>query len=371
MQHINSVLRFLAWPTVCGLLIALLALQFLQLQALSKNTTGIGPQSTLSYAAAVTKTAPSVVNIYTSKVIRQQIHPFFNDPIFKHFFSRGNIPQQERIQRSLGSGVIVSKEGYILTNHHVIQGATKILVALYDGRETFANLVGSDPDTDLAILQIDLPDLSPAPVSDKHNLRVGDVVLAIGNPFGFEQTVTQGIISATGRYGLQLNTYENFIQTDAAINPGNSGGALIDVQGNLIGINSAIWSKSGGSQGIGLAIPIDTASKVLLDIVQYGRVIRGWLGVEGRQFRAPSDLKELPHNGIIITATHPSGPAAKAGLLPGDLIIALNDKPIQDAQKTMQQVAQMRPDTKIRMVVVRDGTQHTIDVYTQERPPTP
>lgn len=371
--------QFLAWPIVCGLLIALLLLQLLpQLRPHEQDQPANNTehhetrkpwQGPASYSLAVKRTAPAVVNIYTSKIIKQQLHPFFGDPVFRHFFNRGNAPQQERIQRSLGSGVIVSPEGYLLTNHHVIKDADKILVALYDGRETFADIVGSDPDTDLAVLKIDMPNLLAAPINEAGKMEVGDVVLAIGNPFGFEQSVSQGIISATGRHGLNLNTYENFIQTDAAINPGNSGGALINAYGDLIGINSAIWSKSGGSQGIGLAIPIDTATAVMMEIMQYGRVIRGWLGMEGRQFLAkqPSS-SQVPPTGIIVTNTHPSGPAAQAGVLPGDLIVELNGEKVDNAYRIMQRVAQIRPGKKVHAIIIRDGKRLAVDIAVWERP---
>lgn len=371
----KAFFQFLAWPITCGLLIALLFLQLRPQSEQAINTiaqqapTHQTWQGPVSYAPAVKKTAPAVVNIYTSKIIQQQLHPFFNDPFFRHFFSRGNAPQQERIQRSLGSGVIVSNKGYLLTNHHVIKDADQILVALYDGRETLASIVGSDPDTDLAVLKIDLPNLLAAPLNQPGKMEVGDVVLAIGNPFGFEQSVSQGIISATGRHGLNLNTYENFIQTDAAINPGNSGGALINAHGKLIGINSAIWSKSGGSQGIGLAIPIDTAIAVMKQIMQHGRVIRGWLGMEGRQFiaKAKSPSEAAP-TGIIVTNTHPSGPAAQAGVLPGDLIVELNGEAVNDAYMIMRQVAQLPPGSKIETIIVRDGKRLAVDIAVWERP---
>ncbi len=375
--------KFLAWPIVFGLLIALL---FLQLQPQLRphhkdpeqhqpasdtehHKTGNPWQGPVSYSMAVKRTAPAVVNIYTSKIIKQQPHPFFGDPVFRHFFNRDNAPQQERIQRSLGSGVIVSPEGYLLTNHHVIKDADKILIALYDGRETFADIVGSDPDTDLAVLKIDLPNLLTAPINESGVMEVGDVVLAIGNPFGFEQSVSQGIISATGRHGLNLNTYENFIQTDAAINPGNSGGALINAHGDLIGINSAVWSKSGGSQGIGLAIPIDTATAVMMEIMQHGRVIRGWLGMEGQQLltKQPSS-SQASATGIIVTNTHPSGPAAQAGVLPGDLIVELNGEKVDNAYRIMQRVAQIRPGKKVHAIIIRDGKRLAVDIAVWERP---
>ncbi|MFC6669476.1 trypsin-like peptidase domain-containing protein [Marinobacterium aestuariivivens] len=284
---------YLIWPIVTGILAAVLILQLFP-DLLSPQVTtveireaapadsgtphlGSGP---VSYSAAVELAAPAVVNIYTRTLVKQQLNPLFNDPFFRRFFDLGTPPQRERIESSLGSGVILSKQGYIVTNNHVIAGADSVLVALRDGRESQAEVIGTDPETDLAVLKINLPDLPSIALASSDSLRVGDVVLAIGNPFGVGQTVTMGIISATGRNSLGLNTYEDFIQTDAAINPGNSGGALIDAYGNLIGINSAIFSRSGGSQGIGFAIPSNLARQILQDLVENERVIRGWIGVE-------------------------------------------------------------------------------------------
>lgn len=350
----RDLLRFAAWPAICGLLIALIVLQYIDQHQQP------APTQPRSFADAVARTAPAVVNIYSSKVVQQKIHPFFNDPFFKHYFERSNSPRQQRFLSSLGSGVIVSEDGYLLTNHHVIKDADEILVSLNDGRESLATVVGYDKETDLAVLHIPLNDLTAAPMGNPMNARVGDVVLAIGNPFGYEQTVTQGIISAIGRHGVQISTYENFIQTDAAINPGNSGGALIDSQGNLLGINTAIVSQSGGYQGVGLAIPADTASKVLLDLIKYGRVIRGWLGVEAQllnpAFASRVGLRADQH-GMVITGTYPMGPAAKAGLLPGDIIIRIDGKSIRNGQLSMQQVANAKPGEQLKLSVYRDGQQ--------------
>src|SRR5690606_9051301 len=270
----------------------------------------------------VAKAAPAVVNVFTSKHVNVPLVPLPDDPMLRQLF--GQVPGLSRRESStsLGSGVIVSDQGYVLTNYHVVEAADAIEVALADGRRGAARLVGADPDTDLAVLKLDLRPLPVAALGPDRSLRVGDVVLAIGNPFGVGQTTTQGIVSALGRNGLGINTYENFIQTDAAINPGNSGGALIDADGNLVGINTAIYSESGGSLGIGFAIPIDAARKVMDDIIKTGSVRRGWLGVEpqditpelARAFGLPADTQ-----GVVIAGVLRDGPAGKAGLRVGDI----------------------------------------------------
>jgi Do/DeqQ family serine protease len=239
-----------------------------------------------SYYDAVQRATPSVVNIFTSKEIRSPRHPLLNDPIFRRFFG-DQLPDEAQRAASLGSGVIVSSSGYVLTNHHVVEAADEIEVALADGKKLLAKVVGNDPETDLAVLRLDAENLPAISFGSSDALRVGDVVLAIGNPFGVGQTVTSGIVSALGRTGLGINTFENFIQTDAAINPGNSGGALVDAAGNLIGINTAIFSRSGGSMGIGFAIPVSTAKMVLEQIVKSGSVTRGWIGVEVQEITPP------------------------------------------------------------------------------------
>ncbi len=364
-----QILKYITWPSAVGLLLAFIILQqYPHRSAIEHEARGDPRLGPVSYATAVKKAAPSVVNIYTSKIVRQQPHPFFKDRLFNQFFYRSNRSRKERIQRSLGSGVIISSEGYLLTNHHVIENADEILVQLQDNRETLAEIVGSDPDTDLAVLKIDLPDLIAATIGDPQAAQVGDVVLAIGNPFGLEQTVTQGIISATGRHGLNINTYENFIQTDAAINPGNSGGALIDVYGNLIGINSNIIE----AQGIGLAIPANIASKVLLDIIRHGRVIRGWLGIEAQQLSPrlaqQFAIKRPISHSLVVTGTYPNGPAHLAGLLPGDLITGINGQSMSNGHAGMQQVANTQPGGKIIIDVLRDGKPVQISVIVGTRP---
>ena len=277
---------------------------------------------------------------------------------------------RQRLESSLGSGVIVSEQGYILTNNHVIQGADEIAVALHDGRTSTATVVGSDPESDIAVLKIALKDLPVITLGQSKDMRVGDVVLAIGNPFGVGQTVTSGIVSATGRSHLGINTFENYIQTDAAINPGNSGGALINARGELIGINTAIYSQSGGSQGIGFAIPMQLAKDIMTQIIQYGHVIRGWLGVIIQeidpQLEESFGLKSL--NGALIAQVVRNGPADKAGLQPGDVITAIDGKPAMTTQDTLYRISRMKPGDKIDLTLVRKGKTIDKQVVVGERP---
>lgn len=336
-------------------------------QAPQTNTVVQGP---VTYADAVTIAAPAVVNLYTTKVINKPAHPLFEDPQFRRYFG-DNGPKQRRMESSLGSGVIMSPEGYILTNNHVTTGADQIVVALRDGRETLARVVGSDPETDLAVLKIDLKNLPSITLGRSDGLRVGDVALAIGNPFGVGQTVTMGIISATGRNQLGLNSYEDFIQTDAAINPGNSGGALVDANGNLTGINTAIFSKSGGSQGIGFAIPVKLAMEVMKSIIEHGQVIRGWLGIEVQPL-----TKELAESfgltgrpGIVVAGIFRDGPAQKAGLELGDVILSIDGAPAGDGRKSMNQVARIKPTDKVAILVMRNGKEIKLSAEIGLRPP--
>ena len=373
-------LKIYAWPLVVGLLVALLLIERFPhwvglpsanvnvLQAPFTRQTRQGPSS---YAGAVTQASPAVANLYTAKVVSKPIQPLYNDPAFRQFFG-DNLPQQKRMESSLGSAVLMSKEGYLLTNNHVTAGADQIIVALKDGRETMARVIGSDPETDLAVLKIDLPDLPAITLGRSDQMRIGDVVLAIGNPFGVGQTVTMGIISATGRNQLGLNTYEDFIQTDAAINPGNSGGALVDAQGNLLGINTAIFSRSGGSQGIGFAIPIKLALDVMRSIVEHGQVVRGWLGLEVQALTP--ELAEsfglLNSPGILVAGVYSGGPAAKAGLQPGDVILQIAQESAQDGRSSMNQVARMPPGEKIELKILRNGEPKTLHAVVGVRPPT-
>ena len=319
----------------------------------------------VSYSAAVKVATPAVVNIFTTQKVKQMNHPLLNDPVFREFFGN-QIPQQPQNENSLGSGVIVRADGYILTNNHVIAQAEHIVVALHDGRRAEAKVIGTDSDTDLAVIKIELDKLPVLPFKLSGN-EVGDVVLAIGNPFGVGQTVTQGIISATGRSDLGINTYEDFIQTDAAINPGNSGGALIDVAGNLIGVNTAIFSQSGGSLGIGFAIPAQICQQVLNSILKDGRVVRGWLGISLIPNTLDEDVLASKPVGVIVADVLRDGPADAAGVKRGDKIIQVNNEQISSASHLINYVALQAPASVIDVVVERDGKQQTLQVKVGER----
>ncbi|KDP84923.1 2-alkenal reductase [Cupriavidus sp. SK-3] len=326
-----------------------------------------------SYSEAAQQAMPAVVNIFTSKNgSKHTPNPQAEDPWFRFFFG-DRLPERQEPVSSLGSGVIVSAEGYILTNHHVVDGADEIEVALTDGRKANAKVVGSDPETDLAVLKITLKDLPAITLGRIENVKVGDVVLAIGNPFGVGQTVTMGIVSALGRSHLGINTFENFIQTDAAINPGNSGGALVDAQGNLLGVNTAIYSRSGGSLGIGFAIPVSTAKQVMESIISTGSVTRGWIGVEPQDMTpeiAESfglDAKE----GALIAAVVQGGPADKAGVKPGDVLVSVDGQGISDTTALLNAIAQLKPGAEVKMRVVRRGKPTELTVMIGKRPPPP
>ena len=333
---------------------------------LKANSEVIPAQS--SYREAVTRAMPAVVNIYTTKEVRQPQSPLLDDPFLRRFFGE-RVGDTEK-QMSLGSGVVVSHDGYIMTNNHVVETADQIEVAFEDGRKAPAKLVGTDPDTDLAVIKIDMPNLPAIAFADVDKARVGDVVLAIGNPFGVGQTVTMGIISALGRSQLGINIYENFIQTDAAINPGNSGGALIDTSGNLLGINSAIYSRSGGSLGIGFAIPVSTVKMVMDSIISKGQVVRGWIGVEPRDITPElADNLGLPKkDGVIIAAVLKNGPADKSGIRPGDILISIADKPISNMAEMFNLIAQLQPGTQTDMIVLRDNKEVKMNVGVGKRP---
>ena len=303
-----------------------------------------------SLVAAVRRAAPAVVSINTSRITR---HPFADDPWFRLFFGQ----QGSQSQSGLGSGVIMSADGYVLTNNHVVQEADHIEAVLADGRRANARVIGADPESDLAVLKIDLPDLPVMTPSDSDRIEVGDRVLAIGNPFGVGQTVTSGIVSALGRDQLGINTFENFIQTDAAINPGNSGGALTDEQGRLLGINTAIYSRSGGSLGIGFAIPVNVARQALQDIVQNGRVVRGWIGVESTALtpELAENLGAASAQGAIITGVLNGGPAARAGMRPGDVVTRINGRPIRTVAELRSGITALRPGTAATFTALRQG----------------
>jgi serine protease DegQ len=317
-----------------------------------------------SFRTAAQKASSAVVSINTSKAADRSQRS--NDPWFRFFFGDGN----NQPQSGLGSGVIVSPDGYVLTNNHVVEGADEIEVVLNDSRRTVAKVIGTDPDTDLAVLKIDLDKLPVIVLGNSDALQVGDQVLAIGNPFGVGQTVTSGIVSAMGRNQLGINTFENFIQTDAAINPGNSGGALVDTSGNLLGINTAIYSRSGGSMGIGFAIPVSTARLVMEGLVKDGQVTRGWIGVE------PNDLTpELAETfgvktrqGVIITGVLQAGPAAQAGLRPGDVITEVAGNDVRNVSELLSRVASLKPGEKSRFHVLRQSEKLELDVTPGVRP---
>jgi len=332
---------------------------------LTNNLTG----GAVSYADAVDLAAPAVVNIYTTKLITERANPLFNDPFFRHFFGDQLAPRQ-RLESSLGSGVVVSANGYILTNNHVVEGADEIQVALRDGRNAEATIVGTDPESDLAVLKVELEKLPVVTIGQSDEVRVGDVVLAIGNPFGVGQTVTMGIVSAMGRNTVGINTYENFIQTDAAINPGNSGGALINPFGHLVGINTAIFSKSGGYQGIGFAIPGKFAIEVMQELIQHGRVIRGWLGIEVQDItpELAESFRLKSAQGVIVAGILRKGPAAQAGLRPGDIIIKLNGMEIENTRQVMNAIANIKPDDNIKIDIMRQGKAMTLEGSVGQRP---
>jgi len=322
-----------------------------------------------SYYEAVRRATPSVVNIFTSKEVRSPRHPLLDDPLFRRFFG-DQIPDDAQRATSLGSGVIISANGYILTNNHVVEAADDIEVLLTDGKKLRARLMGSDPETDLAVLRVDAEKLPAIALGSSDALRVGDVVLAIGNPFGVGQTVTAGIVSALGRAGLGINTFENFIQTDAAINPGNSGGALIDARGGLIGVNTAIYSRSGGSMGIGFAIPVSTAKIVMDQLIKTGSVTRGWIGVEMQDITpAIAESFSLENTqGAIIAGVLRGGPAYKAGIKPGDVLLEIDGRPVADPQGMLNLVAALAPGNTARMKVKRQGREIDIQVTIGRRP---
>lgn len=377
LQQITRIL----WPIIAGILIALLVIR--EFPELTGRTRGIelnivdnsaianqipleGP---FSYATAVERAAPAVVNVYTTTIVETRAHPMARDPFFRNFFNLPSEPRRKRMESSLGSGVIVSANGYILTNHHVIAGADDIVVELKDGRVSQASVVGTDLDTDIAVLKIELNNL-PKLILTTSPGRVGDLVFAIGNPFGVGQTVTMGILSATGRNQVGLANYEDFIQTDAAINPGNSGGALINVRGELIGINTAIFTRSGGSNGIGFAIPASIATDIMQELIDHGHVVRGWIGVETKLLT--EDLARSfgvnKNTGVLISGVYRRGPAANADILPGDILTHMNDQEITDGRAAMNQVAGFDPGAKIVVRLLRNGQPIERIVLVGQRP---
>src|SRR5437762_806150 len=334
---------------------------------------------TSSFAPIVKRVAPSVVNVFTTKTVKNpmpDLVPFFDDPFWRRFFGSpfddngGRRPPRTFKERSLGSGVIVTKDGYILTNNHVVDGADEIKVALAkDKKQYTAKVVGRDPRTDIAVLKIDAKDVPFVTFADSDKIEVGDVVLALGNPFGIGQTVTMGIVSATGRGGMGIEDYEDFIQTDAAINPGNSGGALVDAEGRLIGVNTAIVSRSGGSQGVGFAIPANLARSVMDQLIEKGKMERGFLGVGikdltpelARQFKVPDNA-----GGALVTQLEDRSAAAEAGVQSGDVIIELNGTPVKDRRNLQLMVGRLSPGDKVSLKVLHDGKEKMFTVTLKE-----
>ena len=373
MKSLQKTLVFVIQSVIIGLAAAFVVV-YLRPDLLDStrrgnfNLAGLQGSGPSSYADAVRRSAPSVVNIHSAKHVGNPANPLLNDPVLQRYFGNQLQPQQ-RIQTTLGSGVIVSSDGFILTNHHLIDGAEEILVAMSDGRIVQAKIVGTDPDTDLALLQLPLDGLPVIPMGMSNDLQVGDVVLAIGNPFGVGQTVTQGIVSATGRNQLGLTTFENFIQTDAAINPGNSGGALVNARGQLVGVNTAIFSRDGQSNGIGFAVPVNLARGVMNQLAENGRVIRGWLGVD------PQDLTvELAQafglentQGVVVRDVFRGSPAEIAGIRRGDTITHINDKPVFNTRDALNRIASSMPGDTLRIRLIRAGRNITAEAVITER----
>jgi Do/DeqQ family serine protease len=375
-QRLFGILKFLLQAVTAGLAAAFVALWlFPELGggrggADPEDGGMAAPETRRSFHSAVMAVAPAVANVYATKIRETAVHPLFQDPLFKRFFGEARPGRQ--VNREFGSGVIVNQEGYLLTNLHIIREAEEIQVTLNDGRQLAARIVGVDPDTELAVLQLEATeDLPEAPIGDSDRLQVGDIVLAIGNPYDFGQTVTQGIVSATGRKSLGITTFEDFIQTDADINPGNSGGALINAAGEVVGINTANYSEtgSGGSQGIGFAIPINLAMNVMSQVVEYGHVVRGWLGIEARE--VPQDVLAaagVESGGVLVAVVLQGGPAAVSGIRPGDILTAINDEPLNGPRQAIQLISRYRPGTVIRVALIRGWEQLEVESSVGQRP---
>ncbi len=346
--------RYIAIPAIAGVVIGLILLFLLKLPGDNSERK--------SFAYAVNIATPAVVNIFSSKLIRRRIHPICEIPRFREFCNSVSGSAQS-MENSLGSGVIVRSDGYILTNNHVIEEADEIIVAFSDGRTSAAEIVGTDPETDLAVIKVNDSNLTAITIGSSDKTRVGDLVLAIGNPYGFGQTVSLGIISAKGRYGVSDSPYENFLQTDAAVNPGNSGGALIDVEGKLVGINTLIYTQDGGYQGISFAIPSNLAMSVMTAMIEQGQVVRGWLGIEVQN--SPGIGSPV---GLVVTGVVAGGPAAQAGLQPRDEILAINDQPAISSRVVTRQIALTEPGSDIKLNLVRNKVQMELHAIAGVRP---
>lgn len=362
----KDYLLSLIWPALVGVLAAVLILDqwILHEPLLQKGNTPVN-----TYREAVARGTPSVVNIYTAKLVPQRRIPRLNDPLLRRFLAPAEGSQ--RLERSLGSGVIMTADGHIITNNHVIADADAIQVALHDGRTANAMVIGTDPATDLAVLKIDLPALTPVEAADSDKISVGDVVLAIGNPYGFGHSVSQGIVSGLGRYGLQLSAYEDYIQTDASIHLGNSGGALIDTEGRLVGINTLIYTTANeGPQsngiGINLATPSNLATFVMQDLINYGTVVRGWLGVSV-ELVASRGVNGLPRQVLVVSGLAEGGPAARAGMQVGDSIISINTEVVTDGRVAMHYIARLRPGEVVDVTVERDSQEIALQAIVGSR----
>jgi serine protease DegS len=365
MQTLIRLVFFLLQAVVVGLAAAFVVV-WVKPGLLASH--GASDGAPASYSVAVAASSPAVVNVHSARHVRQTARSAGTTP--RTGMPQGYAAPAPQLENSLGSGVIVSNDGYILTNLHVISGADAIQVGLQDGRTAAARVVGTDPDTDLALLKVDMSGLNPIQLGRSDDLKVGDVVLAIGDPYGVGQTVTQGIVSAMGRSQLGLSTFENFIQTDAAINPGNSGGALVNARGELVGINTALFSPSGGSNGIGFAIPVNLANGVMHQLIDYGRVLRGWLGVEPQdispELAQAFRLKDT--QGFLVTRVTPQSPASAAGLMPGDVIKSIDGDEVENRQDALNRIASKPPGTVITVGGIRDGKKFSLRLTVAERP---
>ena len=369
MKALGRLLFFLFQAAVVGLAAAFVVVWLKPGLLVAR---GLGAESGPgSYASAVALSSPAVVNVHSARRVRQTAGTVSKtSPSARGMPGQYDAPPIAQLESSLGSGVVVSSDGYILTNYHVINGADAIQVGLQDGRLAAARVVGVDPDTDLALLKVDMAGLKPIELGRSDDLRVGDVVLAIGDPYGVGQTVTQGIVSATGRNQLGLSTFENFIQTDAAINPGNSGGALVNARGELVGINTALFSPSGGSNGIGFAIPVNLARGVMQQLIDYGRVLRGWLGVEPQDItpELAQAFRLQDTRGFLITRVTPRSPASGVGLAPGDVIKSIDGYEVENSRDALNRIAAKPPGTAILLAGVRNGKNFNVKVTVAERP---
>lgn len=363
----NSI-RFILQSIIVGLAAAAIIL-LVWPELLNESIEGSDQRYVRSYSDAVNLAAPAVVNIYASRIFQEPVNPLFQDPVFQRFFGEIQPQPNRRRDSNLGSGVIMNPQGYILTSAHIIQGKEEIQVNLNDGRQAEAEIIGIDTDTDLAVLRIKLDNLPVIHTGDSNNLNVGDVVLAIGNPYDFGQTVTQGVVSAKGRKRMGITTFEDFIQTDADINPGSSGGALISATGELVGISTAIFSTTGGSQGIGLATPVNLALSIMQQIIDHGYVVRGWLGIEA-QILPPDILREttIENGGVLVAGVLRGGPADLAGIVPGDIILKLGGQPVGNPQQAIELISGLKPGTKLDILIMRGWEEMNLQAEVATRP---